>query len=78
MRELFSWSQEDFKLEQGLAEAGYYESLALLHSRMASELLLGIESKKGVFYNTTPFPLIEAQIHAQLSQTYAILTRKEQ
>ena len=76
MRKVFSWSEVDYEIEQNYVLDGNYEHLALHHAKMASELLVGIESQKGVFYNTTPFPFIEAGIHAQLSQTYAILARK--
>jgi hypothetical protein len=39
--------------------------------------MLSMKPQKGVFYNTTPFPLVEAQIHAQLSTTFAILHREK-
>jgi hypothetical protein len=35
--------------------------------------MLATKPQKGVFYNTTPFSLVEAQIHAQLSTTFATL-----
>jgi hypothetical protein len=37
--------------------------------------MLKQKPEKGVFYNTTPFGLVEAQIHAQLSTTFAIIAQ---
>jgi hypothetical protein len=37
--------------------------------------MLTTKPQKGVFYNTTPFSLVEAQIHAQLSTTFAIIAQ---
>lgn len=77
MRTLMSWSIEDIETHDNYVEQGDYESLANFHADCASQLMLSMKPKKGVFYNTTPFELVEAQIHAQLSTTFAILHKKE-
>ena len=73
MRTLMSWSIDDIETQDHYIETGNYEALAIFHADCASQLMLSVKPKEGVFYNTTPFPFIEAQIHAQLSTTFATL-----
>ena len=68
-----SWSNDDIEVQDHYIETENYEALSIFHAECASELMLSIKPKEGVFYNTTPFPLIEAQIHAQLSIAFANL-----
>lgn len=73
MRTNMSWSNDDIETQDHYIETENYEALAIFHSDCASQLMLSMKPKEGVFYNTTPFPFIEAQIHAQLSTTFATL-----
>lgn len=68
-----SWSEDDIAMQDHYLETDNYEALSIFHAECASQLMLSMKPQKGVFYNTTPFPFIEAQIHAQLSTTFAIL-----
>jgi len=68
-----SWSNDDIEVQDHYIETENYEALSIFHAECASELMLSMKPKEGVFYNTTPFPLIEAQIHAQLSIAFANL-----
>ena len=77
MRTNMSWSEEDIEVQEHYLETYNYEALAVFHATCASELMLSMKPEQGVFYNTTPFPFIEAQIHAQLSTTYATLALGE-
>jgi hypothetical protein len=77
MRTNMSWSIEDIEFHDHYVEQENYEALANFHADCASQLMLSMKPQKGVFYNTTPFPLVEAQIHAQLSTTFAILHREK-
>jgi hypothetical protein len=76
MRTNMSWSIEDIEFHDHYVEQENYEALANFHADCASQLMLSMKPKKGVFYNTTPFEFVEAQIHAQLSTTFAILHRE--
>lgn len=78
MRTSLSWSEDDIKDQDYYLETENYEALSIFHAECASQLMLSIKPEKGVFYNTTPFPLIEAQIHAQLSTTFATLALKKE
>jgi hypothetical protein len=78
MRTLMSWSEEDIEVHDHYLETENYEALANFHADCASQLMLSMKPHKGVFYNTTPFPLVEAQIHAQLSTTFATLALKKE
>ena len=73
MRTNMSWSNDDIEVQDHYIETENYEALSIFHAECASELMLSMKPKEGVFYNTTPFPLIEAQIHAQLSIAFANL-----
>jgi hypothetical protein len=73
MRTNMSWSIDDIEVQDQYIETENYEALAIFHADCASQLMLSMKPEKGVFYNTTPFPFIEAQIHAQLSTTFATL-----
>ena len=73
MRTNMSWSIDDIEVQDQYIETENYEALAIFHADCASQLMLSMKPKEGVFYNTTPFPLIEAQIHAQLSIAFANL-----
>ena len=73
MRTNMSWSNDDIEVQDHYIEMENYEALSIFHAECASELMLSMKPKEGVFYNTTPFPLIEAQIHAQLSIAFANL-----
>jgi hypothetical protein len=73
MRRVLSWSSEDIEVQEHYLEQENFEALAIFHSDCASQLMLTTKPEKGVFYNTTPFSLVEAQIHAQLSTTFATL-----
>ena len=65
---------ETIKLFKPVAfEIENYEALAIFHADCASQLMLTTKPEKGVFYNTTPFAFVEAQIHAQLSTTFATI-----
>lgn len=77
MRTNQSWSEEDIEVQEHYLETHNYEALAVFHATCASELMLSQKPQKGVFYNTTPFPFVEAQIHAQLSTTFATLALGE-
>ena len=77
MRTLLSWSEDDIEIQEHYLDKYNYEALAVLHATCASELMLATKPQKGVFYNTTPFSLVEAQIHAQLSTTFATLALGE-
>lgn len=78
MRTSLSWSEDDIKDQDYYLETENYEALSIFHAECASQLMLSIKPEKGVFYNTTPFPLIEAQIHAQLSTAFATLALKKE
>ena len=73
MRTTMSWAEEDIEVQEHYLETYNYEALAVFHADCASQLMLSQKPQKGVFYNTTPFGLVEAQIHAQLSTTFATL-----
>lgn len=73
MRTGLSWSIEDIEVQDQYIETENYEALAIFHADCASQLMLSQKPEKGVFYNTTPFGLVEAQIHAQLSIAFANL-----
>jgi hypothetical protein len=73
MRTNMSWSIDDIEVQDQYIETENYEALAIFHADCASQLMLSMKPEKGVFYNTTPFPFIEAQIHAQLSIAFANL-----
>lgn len=73
MRTGLSWSNDDIEVQDHYIEIENYEALAIFHAECASQLMLNQKPEKGVFYNTTPFGLVEAQIHAQLSTTFATL-----
>lgn len=73
MRRVLSWSTEDIEVQDHYIETENYEALAIFHADCASQLMLTTKPEKGIFYNTTPFALVEAQIHAQLSTTFATL-----
>lgn len=73
MRTNMSWSIEDIEVQDQYIETENYEALAIFHADCASQLMLSMKPVEGRFYNTTPFPLIEAQIHAQLSIAFANL-----
>lgn len=73
MRTGLSWSNDDIEVQDHYIEMENYEALSIFHAECASELMLSMKPKEGVFYNTTPFSLIEAQIHAQLSIAFANL-----
>ena len=75
MRTNMSWSNDDIEVQDHYIEMENYEALSIFHAECASELMLSQKPEKGVFYNTTPFPFIEAQIHAQLSTTFAIIAQ---
>ena len=68
-----SWSNDDIEVQDHYIETENYEALSIFHAECASELMLSMKPQQGVFYNTTPFPLVEAQIHAQLSIAFANL-----
>ena len=72
-----SWSEEDIEVEEHYLDDYNYEALAVFHATCASQLMLSMKPQKGVFYNTTPFAFVEAQIHAQLSTTFATLAVAE-
>jgi len=73
MRTNMSWSNDDIEVQDHYIETENYEALSIFHAECASELMLSMKPQQGVFYNTTPFPLVEAQIHAQLSIAFANL-----
>ena len=73
MRKALSWSIDDIEVQDQYIETENYEALAIFHADCASQLMLLQKPEKGVFYNTTPFGLVEAQIHAQLSIAFANL-----
>ncbi len=73
MRKALSWSIDDIEVQDQYIETENYEALAIFHADCASQLMLSQKPEKGVFYNTTPFGLVEAQIHAQLSIAFANL-----
>ena len=75
MRTGLSWSNDDIEVQDHYIEMENYEALSIFHAECASELMLSMKPQQGVFYNTTPFPLVEAQIHAQLSTTFAIIAQ---
>ena len=77
MRTNMSWSEDDIATQDHYLETNNYEALSVFHAECASELMLSMKPTKGVFYNTTPFAFIEAQIHAQLSTTFATLALAE-
>jgi hypothetical protein len=77
MRRALSWSIDDIEVHDYYIETENYEALANFHADCASQLMLNTKPEKGVFYNTTPFSLVEAQIHAQLSTTFATLASKK-
>ena len=68
-----SWSSDDIEVQDHYIETGNYEALSIFHAECASQLMLSMKPVEGRFFNTTPFPFIEAQIHAQLSTTFATL-----
>jgi hypothetical protein len=78
MRTSLSWSIDDIEVQDQYIETENYEALAIFHADCASQLMLSQKPQKGVFYNTTPFALVEAQIHAQLSITFANLAIKRE
>lgn len=78
MRTSLSWSEDDIKDQDYYLETENYEALSIFHAECASQLMLSIKPQKGVFYNSTPFPLVEAQIHAQLSTAFATLALKKE
>lgn len=73
MRTNMSWSYDDIEIHDHYVELENYEALANFHADCASQLMLSMKPVEGRFFNTTPFPFIEAQIHAQLSTTFATL-----
>ena len=73
MRRALSWSSDDIEVHDHYIEIENYEALAIFHADCASQLMLTTKPEKGVFYNTTPFAFVEAQIHAQLSTTFATI-----
>lgn len=73
MRTALSWSIDDIEVQDHYIEIENYEALSIFHAECASQLMLNQKPEKGVFYNTTPFGLVEAQIHAQLSIAFANL-----
>ena len=73
MRTNMSWSNDDIEVQDHYIEMENYEALAIFHAECASQLMLSMKPVDGRFYNTTPFPFIEAQIHAQLSIAFANL-----
>jgi hypothetical protein len=73
MRTNMSWSNDDIEVQDHYIETENYEALAIFHADCASQLMLSMKPVEGRFYNTTPFPFIEAQIHAQLSIAFANL-----
>ena len=75
MRKALSWSNDDIEVQDHYIEVENFEALAIFHAECSSELMLATKPEKGVFYNTTPFALVEAQIHAQLSTTFAIIAQ---
>jgi len=75
MRTNMSWSNDDIEVQDHYIETENYEALSIFHAECASELMLSMKPQSGVFYNTTPFPLVEAQIHAQLSTAFAIIAQ---
>jgi hypothetical protein len=77
MRTVLSWSTDDVEVHDHYIETENYEALANFHADCASQLMLTTKPQKGIFYNTTPFSLVEAQIHAQLSTTFATLASKK-
>lgn len=79
MRTNMSWSEDDIAIQDHYLETENYEALSIFHAECASELMLVTKPEKGVFYSTTPFTFVEAQIHAQLSTTFATLalTKKD-
>lgn len=78
MRRVMSWSIDDIEVHDHYIETENYEALANFHADCASQLMLTTKPEKGVFYNTTPFAFVEAQIHAQLSTTFATLALKKE
>lgn len=77
MRTGLSWSKDDIDNQAYYLDSGNFEALSIVHAEYASELMLSVKPEKGVFYNTTPFALVEAQIHAQLSTTFAIIAQNQ-
>jgi hypothetical protein len=75
MRTVLSWSEDDVEIQDRYIETENFEALSIFHAECASELMLSTKPQKGVFFNTTPFSLVEAQIHAQLSTTFAIIAQ---
>lgn len=75
MRRTLSWSEDDISVQDHYIEVENFEALSIFHAECASQLMLTTKPQKGVFYNTTPFSLVEAQIHAQLSTTFAIIAQ---
>jgi hypothetical protein len=75
MRTVLSWSENDIEVQDNYIETENFEALSIFHAECASELMLSTKPQKGVFFNTTPFSLVEAQIHAQLSTTFAIIAQ---
>ena len=75
MRTNMSWSNDDIEVQDHYIEMENYEALSIFHAECASQLMLSMKPVEGRFYNTTPFPFIEAQIHAQLSTTFAIIAQ---
>jgi hypothetical protein len=73
MRTNMSWSSDDIEVQDHYIETENYEALSIFHAECASQLMLSMKPVEGRFFNTTPFPFIEAQIHAQLSTTFATL-----
>ena len=73
MRTNMSWSIEDIEVQDQYIETENYEALAIFLADCASQLMLSMKPVDGRFYNTTPFPFIEAKIHAQLSIAFANL-----
>jgi hypothetical protein len=68
-----SWSIDDIEVQDHYIETENYEALSIFHAECASQLMLSMKPVEGRFFNTTPFPFIEAQIRAQLSTTFATL-----
>ena len=68
-----SWSIDDIEVQDHYIETENYEALSIFHAECASQLMLSMKPVEGRFFNTTPFPFIVAQIHAQLSTTFATL-----
>lgn len=75
MRRILSWSEDDIEVQDHYIEVENFEALSIFHAECASQLMFTTKPQKGVFYNTTPFSLVEAQIHAQLSTTFAIIAQ---